>query len=56
MALYKVLQDSFINGAFVVAGSVVDYDPPEGTEIADNLELAAVDGRKRGAAKPADAE
>lgn len=56
MALYNVIADSFVNGSYVVAGSVIEYDPPEGTEIADNLEAVVVDGKKgRTAPAPTDA-
>lgn len=38
MAQYLVKQRSFINGALAEPGSTVDYDPPPGTTISDNLE------------------
>lgn len=44
MTQYLVKQRSYINGAVVEAGETVDYNPPPGTTISDNLE--PVKGRK----------
>lgn len=38
MARYKVLEKSFINDRIVEEGDEIDYDPPEGTEVSENLE------------------
>jgi hypothetical protein len=29
MALYEVLEDSYINDKFVLAGSIIEYTPPK---------------------------
>ena len=39
MAKHLVKEKSFVNGAIVEAGAIVDYDPPEGVTVSANLEL-----------------
>lgn len=38
MPKFLVKEESYINGAIVQPGDVIDYDPPEGTTISGNLE------------------
>ena len=47
MAKYLVKELSFVGSALVQPGTIVDYDPPEGTTVSSNLELVK---KKRGAA------
>lgn len=56
MAQYKVLAASFINDGLVEEGTVIEYDPPEGTEIGENLELVEGKPAKAPKAAASDAE
>jgi hypothetical protein len=38
MAKYLVKQKSFVNGSVAEEGAIVDYTPPEGVTVSENLE------------------
>ena len=39
MARYIVNEKSYIDGRIVEAGDEIEYNPPEGTTVSDNLTL-----------------
>ena len=47
MAKYTIVERSYIDNHLREPGEVIDYDPPKGTEIGDNMKI--VKTSKRGA-------
>jgi hypothetical protein len=54
VAKYLVKEKSLVNSSIVEAGTVVEYDPPEGVTTSSNLELVTEEpSEKKGKGKRA---
>ena len=51
MARYSVNEKSYIDSRIVEAGEEIEYSPPEGTTVSDNLTLIEEAKPKKGSAQ-----